>query len=62
MGHGAQKLFGRFGGHGLGKTAGFMESVGLRPGRIHATLGGSAGFVGGLLLASGLFVPSRPPC
>jgi putative oxidoreductase len=57
MGHGAQKLFGLFGGHGVGKTAGFMESVGLRPGRIHAILGGSAEFFGGLLLALGLLVP-----
>ncbi len=57
MGHGAQKLFGLFGGHGLGETAGFMESLGLRPGRVHATLGGSAEFFGGLLLALGLFVP-----
>jgi putative oxidoreductase len=34
-----------------------METLGLRPGRIHATLAGSAEFFGGLLLALGLFVP-----
>jgi putative oxidoreductase len=57
MGHGAQKLFGRFGGHGLEGTAGFFESLGLRPGRTHAAAAGSAEFFGGLLLALGLLVP-----
>ena len=57
MGHGAQKLFGLFGGHGIDSTAGFIESLGLQPGRVHATLGGSAEFFGGLLLALGLLVP-----
>ena len=57
MGHGAQKLFGVLGGHGIQGTGGFMETLGLRPGRIHATLAGSAEFFGGLLLALGLFVP-----
>ena len=57
MGHGAQKLFGLFGGHGIEGTGGFIESLGLRPGRLHATLAGAAEFFGGLLLALGLFVP-----
>ena len=57
MGHGAQKLFGLLGGYGIEGTGGFMESLGLRPGRLHATLAGSAEFFGGLLLALGLFVP-----
>lgn len=57
VGHGAQKLFGLFGGHGLSGTAGFMESLGLRPGRLHALLGGGAELVGGALLALGLLVP-----
>lgn len=57
MGHGAQKLFGVLGGHGIRGTGGFMETLGLRPGRLHATLAGSAEFFGGLLLAIGLFVP-----
>ena len=30
MGHGAQKLFGWFGGYGLKGTGGWMESIGLR--------------------------------
>jgi putative oxidoreductase len=38
-GHGAQKLFGTFGGHGLEGTSGFMEMLGLRPGRPWAFLG-----------------------
>ena len=32
FGHGTQKLFGWFGGHGIEATAGFFESLGLRPG------------------------------
>ncbi len=57
IGHGSQKLFGAFGGHGLAGTAGFFESLGLRPGRVHATGAGLAELVGGILLAFGLFVP-----
>src|SRR3989440_6929869 len=56
-GHGAQKLFGVFGGHGLAGTAGFFESIGLRPGRIHAPAAGAAEFGGGALIALGLFTP-----
>ena len=36
VGHGAQKLFGLFGGHGLAGTAGFFEQLGLRPGALLA--------------------------
>lgn len=58
MGHGAQKLFGWFGGHGLQGTAGFFEQgLGLRPGRLHAAGAGGAEFFGGLLLALGLLTP-----
>jgi putative oxidoreductase len=56
-GHGAQKLFGSFGGHGLAGTAGFMESLGMTPGRRHATAAGAAEFVGGILLVLGLITP-----
>jgi putative oxidoreductase len=35
-GHGAQKLFGWFGGYGLNGTGGFLESLGFRPGRVFA--------------------------
>lgn len=57
MGHGAQKLFGVMGGHGIDGTGGFFESLGLKPGRVHAFAAGSAEFFGGLLLALGLLVP-----
>jgi putative oxidoreductase len=57
MGHGAQKLFGSFGGHGLDGTGQFFESLGLRPGRRHATFAGASEMAGGALLALGLFTP-----
>lgn len=55
--HGAQKLFGWFGGYGIAGTGGWMESVGLKPGKFHATLAGLAELVGGLLLALGIGLP-----
>jgi putative oxidoreductase len=57
VGHGAQKLFGIWGGHGLAGTAGFFDSIGLKPGRLHATAAGVLEFAGGALLALGLFTP-----
>jgi putative oxidoreductase len=54
--HGAQKLFGWFGGYGLQGTAGWMDSIGLSPGYLMAGLAGSAEFFGGLLLIIGLLV------
>jgi putative oxidoreductase len=57
VGHGAQKLFGVFGGHGLIGTAGFFEQIGLRPSRLHALFAGIAEATGGLLLALGLVTP-----
>ncbi|SFD68198.1 putative oxidoreductase [Lentibacillus persicus] len=53
-GHGAQKLFGWFGGHGAKGTGGFFESIGVKPGVPMAVLVGLFEFVGGLLLATGL--------
>jgi putative oxidoreductase len=58
VGHGTQKLFGWFGGHGLEATGNFFESIGLRPGRRHATAAGAAEAGGGALLALGLFTPA----
>ena len=55
--HGAQKLFGLFGGHGIEATAGFFEQIGMRPGKLHAIAAGTAEFAGGILIALGLFVP-----
>ena len=54
--HGAQKLFGWFGGYGLEGTAGWMASIGLEPGLLMASLAGAAEFLGGLLLIIGLLV------
>lgn len=54
--HGAQKLFGAFGGYGLEGTAGWMESIGLTPGYLLALMAGSAEFFGGLALLLGLLV------
>ena len=58
VGHGAQKLFGVFNGHGVEGTAGFMESLGLRPGRLNALAAGTAELLGGALIALGLLVPA----
>jgi len=44
-GHGAQKLFGAFGGPGLRSTAGWLESLGLRPGKPWALAAGASGWV-----------------
>lgn len=55
--HGAQKLFGWFGGYGIEGTGGFFESIGIRPGKPMAALAGAGEVAGGLLLALGLFVP-----
>lgn len=57
VGHGAQKLFGIWGGHGLKGTAGFFDQIGLKPGHVHATAAGLMEFGGGALLALGLFTP-----
>src|SRR5215211_7348377 len=57
VGHGTQKLFGWFGGHGLEGTGGFFESLGLRPGKRHATAAGFSETAGGALLTLGAFMP-----
>ena len=56
--HGAQKLFGWFGGFGLQGTAGWLESIGLAPGTLMALLAGGAEFFGGLALIVGVL--TRP--
>ena len=54
--HGAQKLFGWFGGYGLQATGQFFaDTLGLKPGLLLAAFAGSAEFFGGLLLITGLF-------
>jgi putative oxidoreductase len=59
-GHGAQKLFGWFNGPGPEGTAGFMEMLGLKPGRPWAYLAGLSEFGGGTLTALGLLHPVGP--
>ncbi len=54
--HGAQKLFGWFGGYGLEGTGQWMDSIGLSPGYLMALLAGGAEFFGGLALIVGLLV------
>jgi putative oxidoreductase len=56
--HGCQKLFGWFGGAGIGGTATFFESLRFHPGGLFvvAAVLGECG--GGLLLALGLFQPA----
>src|SRR5215208_4910239 len=54
--HGAQKLFGWFGGYGLEGTGQWMDSIGLSPGYLLALLAGAAEFFGGLALIAGLLV------
>lgn len=58
MAHGAQKLFGWFGGYGLEGTGQWMESIGLAPGYWMAMLAGSGEFFGGLAIVIGLL--TRP--
>ena len=55
--HGAQKLFGWFGGFGIAGTGGWLESMGFRPGKLQAAVSGLSEFGGGLLLAAGLLTP-----
>jgi putative oxidoreductase len=56
-GHGAQKLFGWFGGHGFAGTVGFLQAKGFKPAALWALLGTLGEFVGGLLLALGFLSP-----
>ncbi|NEA50932.1 DoxX family protein [Streptomyces sp. SID10815] len=56
-GHGAQKLFGLFGGGGLTETARGFEALGYRPGRVFAVIGGLSECLGGLGLAIGFLTP-----
>ncbi|MFB5677366.1 DoxX family protein [Paenibacillus terreus] len=57
VGHGAQKLFGWFGGHGPKGTGGWLESIGVKPGVTMAVIAGLLEFLGGLLFALGLLTP-----
>jgi putative oxidoreductase len=57
VGHGTQKLFGWFGGHGLDATGNMFESLGMRPGQRNAVAAGVAEAGGGAGIALGLATP-----
>jgi len=57
VGHGTQKLFGWFGGHGLEGTGRFFEQIGYTPGRPMAYLAGLTEACGGALLMMGFLTP-----
>jgi putative oxidoreductase len=57
MAHGAQKLFGAFGGKGLNRAAADFERMDLTPGRRMAALGGATEILGGALTALGIAHP-----
>jgi len=58
--HGAQKLFGSFGGHGLDVTTAGFERLGLTPAREMALLAGASELGGGVLTATGIADPLGP--
>jgi putative oxidoreductase len=55
--HGAQKLFGWFGGHGVTGTSGGMQAMGFLPPKVSAIMAGLGEAGGGALLALGLATP-----
>ena len=58
--HGAQSLFGAFGGGGLGGNAAFLAGLGLRPARLWALMASLTEFGGGALVLLGLLYPLAP--
>ena len=52
--HGYNKVFGA---GGIAGTAGWFDSIGMRPGALHARLAAATEIGAGLLLALGLFTP-----
>ena len=59
-GHGSQKAFGWFNGPGLEGTSGFMEMLGLSPGRPWGTMAAFSELGGGVLTTLGLLHPLGP--
>ena len=57
IGHGAQKLFGWFGGGGLKGTTGWIGSMGMRPAWFWAFMASISEFGGGVLLLLGFLNP-----
>jgi len=58
--HGAQKLFGSFGGPGIEKAAVGFDQIGLRPGKVTARAAGLSELGGGILTITGLADPAGP--
>ncbi|MFG2112183.1 DoxX family membrane protein [Streptomyces sp. NPDC048718] len=56
-GHGAQKLFGLFGGPGLAKTGKEFDAMGYHPGEVYGLAAGLSELLGGLGFALGLLTP-----
>jgi putative oxidoreductase len=58
VGHGAGKLFGAFkAGYGIEGTAGFLDSLGFRPGKPWAYLHGAAETGAGVGITAGFLTP-----
>ncbi|HWH21374.1 MAG TPA: DoxX family protein, partial [Solirubrobacterales bacterium] len=55
--HGTQKWFGWFGGPGIEKTSGMMDSLGLAPARANAHAASASETLGGIGVALGAFTP-----
>ncbi|HVJ47659.1 DoxX family protein [Desulfitobacterium sp.] len=55
--HGTEKLFGWFGGYSIQGTAGYFESLGIKPGVPMVILAGLGELLGGLFFAAGVFIP-----
>jgi putative oxidoreductase len=58
--HGAQKLFGWFGGYGLDATGEFFVQLGFAPGRLFALAASAGELASGLLVALGFLGPIGP--
>jgi putative oxidoreductase len=58
--HGAQKLFGWFGGYGITAVAGMFEGLGFRPSRLFALLASLSEVLSGVLVAAGFLGPIGP--
>ena len=57
IGHGLQKLFGWFGGHGLDATGAMFDQIGMRPGKRNAVLAGATEAAGGAAIVAGAATP-----
>ncbi len=58
--HGAQKLFGWFGGYGIEGTGAYFEQIGFRPGRRFAAAASVTELMSGVLVGAGFLGPVGP--